>query len=406
MRYKIKGIINNSSILELFLMIFCFVQFCSPLLDRFPLSLGIVMITIMIIVSPSIDIRPLIVFFILLAIVVFRFYYSHSSEVGYFSPLNHLIKYIFLFEAMVCAQAFEELTIFGKRRILLTIMIGTIITNLISIYYTFQDGLAIRYRGLYGGNYPGIIHFGQIFGVAILVTIMLLGLIFKDKSKSIGLFDYIIYLITLVTSLIMLSRSQLATPILLSILILGGTITFVLQKKPLIKVIVVSVAVFLVFMWNEILQKILEIISFLGSDVLKARVSAVINTLLQTGGVTTSLDNRNAKINISLSTFKEHPLVGAGFSNFNGSTIGCHQDVYDILAVLGIIGILYLVFCFYVKSKDIVISKNNRITRICFGAGLLYFVVLGFLDPNLELSIVLAVFMIAPNITVLVGGEK
>lgn len=396
MKLYVKGIIKSPFLLELFVDLFCFIQFCSPLTDNLSIYIQIFILLCAILVSPRIDISDILCFAFLLLGVFLRYLSGHSSITGYFSPFNHLIKYVFALEGIICVQAFEELDKGAKRRTLFICLIGILITNTISIYYSFIDPLAIRYRGLRGGSYPGIIKFAQVFAIAIIVMTLILGFATKGKYKKTNIIGNSIMLVTFVSSVVMLVRSQLATPVLLLIIITVLSAVLYFQAKPFVKIVTIGLILTIIFTWQSILEFLDKISSGIKSEFVRLRVEAVLNALLSTGQQTTSLDNRNAKIEISLRTFKQHPIMGAGFANFNENTVGSHQDFFDILAVIGIVGLLIVILIFMLRTVKT--FKNPETNKLTFLACVAYFVILGFLDPNLEVSIILATFMISPYI--------
>ncbi len=336
--------------------------------------------------------------FVLFALAASRYFLGHSSVEGYFAPKYHLIKYFrLLFVPVVCA-VFSELDKRQKRLLLLEIITCMIFTNMVSLYYTKIDPLAIRYRG-YGDEelYPGIIRFSQIFSFAMLGVILLVAVLKTKKSMKSILF----YGTAIALNAFMLLKAQMMTPVIVFALAAACYILFSCREKTFLKYMGAFLIPITLLLYKPFFSWILGIVQTLESSIMTRRMEALLNILLQTGGQVDSVSARMIKINISCTSFLQKPVFGIGFANFNEQTVGCHQDWFDILAVSGIIGIVLLAFFLVRQYKTGAAKCETREDLMMFKALYLAWIALGFLDPCLDMSLLIVVMIVAPHISLL-----
>ncbi len=349
----------------------------------------------------KVDIKYIIISAVFVLLILARYLTGHSAVKGYFAPIHHCTKYLNTFFGISVCCLIQYMSEREKRVMMHTVCICCIVTGVFSIAYELQSPLAIRYRGLYGGEYPWIVSFDQIFAYSIF-AVMLLIMYISEKRKSKK--DWL-YVFTAGMNLSLLVLSKLATPMFLAIMIAVIYYTyFLIKKKKLYMIILTYLSVCILLISKQILNFILRLNT--GQGFVASRVNAVINALLNNGGQTTSLSNRQVKIDICISSLKRNPWVGIGFTDYNEFTVGCHQDWYDILAVSGFLGFIVIIIFLILYSRKVYRHTEAPKDKIRYVFGLIYFFTLGFFDPCLNISIIIVVFGLIPNLGVLLRRKN
>lgn len=333
-------------------------------------------------------------------ITALRYFAIHSDVSGYFAPVYHLLKYYRLIYIPIIIGVFSNLNVVQKRFLIVEILICVCITNIISLYYVSIDDLAIRYRGMKDGipnddTYPGIIRFSQVFSSAFLNFILLISIILnKNRTFVIWLF------LVLVLNTITLIKSQLMTPILCFCLVVLFYIIFQHYKQKFINFVILVVIPVLLF-YKKISELLLGYLDYIKSDFIAKRLEAILNFAISGDGRKYSaINNRMNKIDISLSSFNTSPLFGIGYGKYDSNVVGSHQDWFDILAVSGVLGFVIVLIVIIISSKMVLKTTFNDSDKKAFLAAMIVFLVLGFLDPCLDICIFFAVFVIIPNFSV------
>ncbi len=359
---------------------------------------ALLMLLIIFSYSKSFQIKNILLFLFLFIIIITRYLFCHSSTIGYFAPIHHCTKYLNLLIGIFLSEMIGNLEKKQKKTVLSTVLICTIVTDIISVWYCIKNPLAIRYREFFGDHYPGIITFSSIFAFGLL-AVLLIVIIIDNKIKKLD--RVFLILLAMFSNVIMLLASNLTTPILLFLVMLAIYIVYKNYRDHKILTIVFSfVFVALLAMKDTILELVYNVLLKYDESFVATRLKAIISVLLRSGAETTTLDNRMEKYSISLNTFKNNPIFGAGFKNFDMNTIGCHQDWPDVLAVSGIVGLILLAIFLFIQFKHCYkkIAKA-KIDRICLTISFIYILLLGILDPFMEISIMLIAFGFAPNIS-------
>ena len=383
---------KKRSAISVLLGAYFFVHFFSVITEYDFLALELIFLILFILCVKRIRLPELLIF-PMVAILGMRYFSSHSDVQGYYAPIYHVVKYLRVLHLPFLIELFDEISENEKKRLLNICVIGIVLTDLISISYTFQHPLAIRYKENLGeGTFHGIIQFTQIFSFSIVNTFFFVRLMNKSNTVK----ERILTIAVIIVNTVMIIKAQLMTPVIMMFLCL--VIYYSLMTKRTTKVLVgIPIVILLLVVYKPLLSSVLEFVGRLDSSIMTRRVEAIINTLLHTGGQVNSLSARQAKINISLDSFKLNPLFGIGFSTFDIDTIGCHQDWFDTLAVSGLLFyifvIAYFVYLFFsAQRKTFDSACKNMLT-----AAFISFIVLGFLDPCLDSNIFIVIFLIAPN---------
>ncbi len=376
-------------------------QFLGLLINKNNFAIDLALLICSFFFTRKVDIKYIVISAVFVLLILARYLMGHSEVKGYFAPIHHCTKYLNTFLGISVCCLIQYMSEREKRIMIHIVCLCCIVTDIFSVVYELQSPLAIRYRGLYGGDYPWIVSFDQIFAYSIFaVMIVLMYISERVKYKK----DWLI-IFTAVMNLFVLAFSKLATPMFLAFMIVIMYYTYFLIKKRKLYIIVLTyISFFIIIFSKQILNIILALNT--GEGFIASRVNAVINALLKNGGQTTSLSNRKIKIDICLNSLKKNPFMGIGFTNFNEYTVGCHQDWYDILAVSGFFGFMAIITVLILYSKRIYRYTENRKDKMRYVFGLIYFFTLGFFDPCLNISIIIVVFGLIPNMGVLLRRKN
>ena len=338
--------------------------------------------------------------FPLLAAIGIRYFAGHSNVTGYFAPVYHLVKYFRLLLIPLLADAFAQTTPRQKHFFFREISVCVLITDVISLYYAHINPLSIRYRGLLDQvDYYGIIRFSQIFSFAIIEVFLFAVLLESDIPAQRKLFPTLVFAV----NSLMLVKAQLMTPIVI-MLIVAALYLFLEIGKFARRFLLLPMALVLLAARKSILAFFVAQIQKMQSTIMSRRAEAILNALLDSGGQTDALSARVVKIQISWASFLKRPYFGIGFANFDGTTVGCHQDWFDILAVSGIFAFLLILTFLVLQFRNIIRRCKDKKGRHMCTAAFLAFLILGFLNGNLAPDILITVFILAPNYR-LFGGK-
>lgn len=336
----------------------------------------------------------------LLVAIGIRYFAGHSSVTGYFAPVYHLVKYFRLLLIPILADISSRITPRQKNFLGWEVSVCILLTDIISLYYAHINPLAIRYRGLQDQiDYYGIIQFDQIFSFAIVEVFLFAVLLDSDIPLGKKLFPSLVFAV----NSLMLIKAQLMTPIAVMLLI-AALYLFFETGKFFKRFLLFPMALLFLAARKPILTFLIAQIEKMQSTIMSRRIEAILNALLENSGQANALSARLVKVRISLTSFLKSPYFGIGFTNFDGKTVGCHQDWFDILAVSGIFAFLFILIFLVLQFRDIMRRCEDKKGRHMCAAAFLAFLILGFLDPALSPTILIAVFVLAPNYQFL-GGK-
>lgn len=105
----------------------------------------------------------------------------------------------------------------------------------------------------------------------------------------------------------------------------------------------------------------------------------------------------------SLQSFSENPIFGINFKNHVEGEIGCHCQWADDLGRFGILGNIFIVYNYVRIVKYTIRNSGTFVKRNIISAWICFFI-LGFLNPNLSGTILMAILVIIPTFDA-VGGN-
>ncbi len=329
------------------------------------------------------------------------FFSGKLGERGFNAPISHTLKLIFLLFVQVAAFVMFNLKEAHHRGVLLFSFAVLFLSTAVSVYFVFfVDQYALRYfadRGFYQ-----VFDFNQMYALPIVIASLACLVLAKAKSFLKAL-PYFVFLLLAVACCCL---SLYATAMFLMAIGVGVAFLFSqFYRSPkrfwiITGVLVGSVALCLLFR-----QQVADLIYAFTEEMnwlIKARIRLVADMLLGTGYEGWySLDRRNELAGYSISSFLSNPLFGIGYATYGYGTIGGHQEWYDMLGVFGIFGSAVFVGIMVLWSVWTFRKAKTVVDKASFLISLGLFVFLGFLNPVLNLPVLVAVFLIAPNISAL-----
>lgn len=352
---------------------------------------------------------PLYVFIsaIFLAVQFFRYYYDYnnnSNEGVFYSPINFVVKFFSIFIVALIVTDLKNIDTENRKNVIIITLIASIFTDLISFYYLKNDIYAIRYRAKFydsianGETYFGIITFAEVFAFSILVY-LLIRIVMDNRfvmSKKRN-----IIIISLIVNIIMLASCQLATPIMLFMICSIAMLALGNKGAKRLFWIVIGLVTFIVFFLfgTYIARSMVDLISQLPYSTLNNHILGILKVFSGESARSLAVDNRMEKIMISINSFMSSPLTGIRFSNVNSTTVGFHQEWVDLLASQGLVGLGILIYLLGNIHKSVVSDIKDILDKKCYYFSLFYLVLFGFFDPCLNTSVLVMVFVIAPNVS-------
>lgn len=345
-------------------------------------------------------------FMIICGIAMLLYAFSGQISVrGFNAPVNHMLKFVYLLFAVSLSIGMRELSRDARAKAIKWMLFSVLISVLISSYSAiFVDRYAIRYPEERGFN--NVVGFAQFYGICLILCTLVFVLLRYRKRYSI--WKQLLYCVPI---LICIAVSLYVTGVLITALGIG--FGFALHKYDSSKtkaamwafIIILLLGLMVIFSTqiSDWIYKITEPLNW----ILKDRLRSVADTIFRTNhNLLYSYDRRDELANYSLTTFKNHPLLGIGYKDYGYGIIGGHQEWQDLLGVFGITGafVLGLALLFFVRI--IIKSIDNKIDLHAFYIAVVVFFILGFLNPCLNLPVLTAVFVVAPNISLIVPWWK
>lgn len=333
-------------------------------------------------------------------VVLFLLLVSGQISVrGFNAPINHAMKFVYMFCAFSVAIIMKDFSDKQKRIIILTGILSAVISSVISSYFALtKDVYAIRYASERG--YNSVADFNQIYAITILLVVIAVSILSQRRKKS------LLLILSIICMGVCISASLFSTAILLVIMGIGIAWFFNSYRESPRRVILIVCFLFvmllMIYIFNNQISDFIYNITERMNWVVRDRLRSVADSLLGTDhGISYSYDRRDELAWYSLTSFLKHPLLGVGYVTYGYGVIGCHQEWQDLLGVFGIMGSCIVIIIFILMSRFIWKKSCDNIDRMSFLIALLLLFVLGFLNPCLSIPVLIVVFVIAPNVKVL-----
>ena len=331
---------------------------------------------------------------------------GRMGEVDFNAPIGHALKYVYILFTHAILNATSTLDNKKKRKVVILVFLTYIVSCLVSLYFViFEDAYAIRYFEDKGFLY--VLDFNQMYALPIIFAVVVCGIFSTMKNLK----SVLVFLPFLIVSFVCICLSLYTTALLLTLLGCGLASLFALfyrsKKWFFITIGALFLIVLICVIFSQPVADLLYAMTEKLNWLVRARVRAVIEILFGTDHENWyAPDRRNELAGFSLATFYENPLIGVGYTGFGYEVIGNHHEWYDMLGTFGIVGVALFLVVILNMVIQVVNSANNLIDLGCFVIALVMLVVLGFLNPCLNIPVLLAVFVIAPNISTLVTEKK
>ena len=329
---------------------------------------------------------------IILLITFLRCVCANQLNMGYYSSLQVVIqRYQFVIYPILFVYV-SKLDFESKRKIFKWALLCITGTVVVSLYYVLRvDPQAIR--NTQGVSYFGVGDFQLMYAMAILFGPLFFVLLNKIKKKK----KFMILAIALSLMALCLLLCNLVTSVVLALCSVFISYILTRKNKP-VYTLVGAFCILLVAFKSVIGQLLLKLASkqlFYWST--NNKIIAIANVLLGDMTHIDTLSRRGMLAGQSLKSFREHPLLGINFKDHVSGKIGCHCQFADDLGRFGILGNIFIWFNYYrivkytIQYNKNIIVKNNMISAwICF-------FILGFLNPCLSATILMAILVVIPT---------
>lgn len=327
------------------------------------------------------------------------------GEMTFNSPIHHALKFVNLFVVHILVILMFRMEDDQKLKIFAVLGGVVVLSTLISLYcILFMDEYAVRYfeeRGFYQ-----VFDFNQMYAVPFLATALGCYLMAKGEKKT----STVVYVVIFALMALCVVLSLYTTALLL--LAMGLVLAFLFSQyhrspkrfRIIMGVLIGLVAVCFLFRQQvaDLVYAVTEPLNFL----LRARLRSVADMILGTSGDNWyAPDRRNELAGYSLTAFSQHPILGVGYAGYEYGVIGCHQEWFDMLGVGGVVGMACFLAVMGVMTVQTFRNARTSVDKASFLICLVMFVVLGFLNPCLNLPVLIAVYIVAPNVSVLPIGN-
>lgn len=321
------------------------------------------------------------------------------GERGFWAPIFHAYKYIYLFLVHTMGIVMRFLTAKQKKIVVAAAFFSAVCTSLYSSYFVFT----IDQNAMRNAQHFGVADFNIVYGIMLITIVVFSALLFCKEKAGWNLFLLCCFL----SFAVMIMSSLFTTALLLFLSGLGACLLVKIYEKYGTKAVIIMgvlmfFLVFVIYLFSESISEWLYNNTEDLNSIIRVRVRSVADKVLNTehdlGGY--NADRRGELAGYSLHTFMANPLFGVGYTGFGYGIIGNHQEWQDMLGVFGIVGSAFLVTTLITIIYQIYRKNNTKEDRVSFTIALLLFTVLGFLNPCFSPQVLMAVFFIAPNVSI------
>lgn len=319
------------------------------------------------------------------------------GELDFNAPIFHSLKFVYLLYVHIMAVTMRRFSQKEKRYIIICSLGAVAVSSVISIYCAlFQDIYAMRYfeeRGFYQ-----VLDFNQLYSVVFLILIVFFYYMKTKRTSK----KTMVCGVFLILTVFCVGISLYVTAVLLLGMGLVLTVIFWIYEKNQRRFVILLLSgivfVLLLFAFSGVVSDFIYDITADMNWIVRDRIRSVVDTVFRTDhSLSYSYDRRNELSGYSINTFKENVLFGCGYKNFGYGVIGCHQEWPDMLGVFGLFGMSIFLGIMYNMVKKTYVRVKNGIEKGMFLVCLALFAILGFLNPCLNLPVLIAMFLIAPN---------
>lgn len=352
----------------------------------------------------------LLTIFVLLLLV----FSGQISARGFNAPIKHALKFVHILYAFSAFIFVRYIAKEGERKFFVVAMLFVTALSCfrsLSLVLSSGNAYAIRYASRYGYE-TDVSGFYQVYAIPFYVVIVFFLLTYREYKKTI---HTILLIGVLGIYLYFIAISLFTTALILTAI---GILLFYFYKAlrdnrsvflmGLLALFIVLFLIIVVFP-GQIMDLVINLTKNL-NYVIRDRLLYVAESILNvSSGISYNHERREVLASYSLDTFKSHPLLGVGYSGYGYGVIGCHQEWYDMLGVFGLIGsiiIFAILIKLFVEVYRDLDSRNKKDLFIILSG---MFILLGFLNPCLSDPLLIALFVVVPNLKFLTkpaGGDQ
>ena len=346
--------------------------------------------------------------------LILLFFSGQMSARGFNAPIKHTLKFVHVLYAFTAFIFIRYIAKEGERRFFVICMLFVTALSCfrsLSLVLSSGNAYAIRYASRYGYE-SDVVGFYQIYAIPFYVVIVFFLLTYREHKKTI---HSILLFGVLGIYLYFTAISLFTTALILTAI---GILLFYFFKALrdnksvfLMGILALFIALFLIIVVfpGQIMDLIINSTKNL-NYVIRDRLLYVAESILNvSSGISYNHERREVLASYSLDTFKSHPLLGVGYSGYGYGVIGCHQEWYDMLGIFGLIGsiiIFAILIKLFVEVYRDLDSRNKKDLFIILSG---MFILLGFLNPCLSDPLLIALFVVVPNLKLLTrtaGGDQ
>lgn len=387
-------------LLELLIMM----VYLNPVADLFPSAIQIVVFVLWAfaisfegdILNRGIRLSSLSILIMLVTFV--RCVMADQLNMDYYSPFQVVIqRYQFVVYPMIfiytnSLKQAEKYKVFKWALLCIT---GTV---LVSLYYVLRiDPQAIR--NTQGVNYFGVGDFQLMYAMSILFGPLLFLLLKKIHEHK----RWVWLAIVVLLMAFCLVLCNLVTSVVIAMV--SVTITYILTRRTKLLYVLFAIIIIACLSLRRFFAGLLYALAaknlFYWST--NNKIIAIANVLMGSTDNIDTLSRRSMLAGQSLQSFKENPIFGIDFKNHVAGKIGCHCQWADDLGRFGILGNVFIVYN-YVRIVKYTIKNSGEFVKKNMISAWICFFILGFLNPNLSGTILMAILVVIPTFDA-VGGD-
>lgn len=403
-RTKLNFSLNNAIMAAVVTVLLAFYYF-SPLtksfgLIRYFLSIFMLLVTY---TRKSLT-RVLPTFLFTSAVLLLLVLSGRLSERGFNAPISHATHFTAWLIVTVIAEYLKRAGKELQRYFIQLALFFLSVSTLISIYYVLRvNQYAIRFNEAYG--LTNVLRFSQTYAICLLSDCLFFVILCTRKQKTASIHSWLFFVFALFTICIILSLFATALILMLIGMLLGIAI-LMHDRHKIALVILIGLAILLGILVLGFPEQIANLIYSLTENlnwIIRLRVRGIVDLLLQTDLSTEyTMERRTELAFYSLTTFRNHPLLGIGYRGFGYGIIGMHQEWFDLLGTFGLFGTILFAAIFGTYLRSIYLSCVDTMDKRTFLLCLCLFLVLGFLNPCMSFQVLFVLMCVAPHVSSLV----
>lgn len=290
------------------------------------------------------------------------------------------------------------------KKLAISIMIMMLITGITSfIGLSIYPELA---RDLAAFNSDNIIRISTMYNVGgydftycVVISIPVYCLLAEKKLSP--LTKRIIEILFAVVSIIFVVKTQYTTALLLAIVSYGMII--VIRKFDLKRLCIIAILGFLILSGfkGEIANGLSDMAMNIESQSISQRLNELSKTLEGKSVTGEDITERGNAYGKSIDAFVEHPILGTWVTSDNMKKLGGHSTILDLMAGIGIIAFLFIIYTFYHVEKKMLCNFKDDITKKYIGIFLVIYLMLACINPIISGTFFTVLFIVLPGVTMI-----